>query len=145
MASLDRFRAPTRSLTAQLRRVPLFAALPSDHRGCLQALRDGVLFDLPAGIEIVSPGDPPALLVVTEGTLAVGGGPQVWSAGGYLGVTECLARISFAQSIRTVAPTVLYRLDGALFGTLLTCCPAIAASLRTDLATQTPFAATASI
>lgn len=145
MASLDIFRAPTRSLTGQLRRVPLFAALPNDHRGCLEVLREGVLFDLPAGIEIVSPGDPPALLVVTEGTLADGGGARVWSAGSYLGVAECLARISFAQTIRAVAPTLLYRLDGALFGTLLTCCPAIAATLRADLAPHTPFAATASI
>lgn len=145
MASLDTFRAPTRSLTSQLRRVPLFAGLPNDRRNCLEAVREGVLFDVPAGVEIVSRGDVPALFVITEGTLADDGGAQVWSAGSYLGVAECLARISFARVVKTVAPTVLYRLDGAHFGTLLACCPAIAASLRADLAPPAPFAATTSI
>lgn len=133
MASLYPYRITTRSLTGQLRRVPLFAALPTDHRGCLELLREGALFDVPAGVAIVSSGDAPALLVVTEGALA-DGGTRAWSSGQYLGVAECLARRSFAETVRAAAPTLLYRLDGAVFAALMTRCPAIAASLRADLA-----------
>ncbi|TRW15152.1 cyclic nucleotide-binding domain-containing protein [Glacieibacterium frigidum] len=148
MASLESFRAPTRPLTDQLRRVPLFAALPTDRRGCLELLREGALFEVPAGVEIVAPGDAAALLVVTEGALADDGGTRVWSAGSYLGVAEALGGLPFTDAVRTVAPTLLYRLDGALVAELMTRCPAIAASLRADFAPaarRADFTPTASI
>lgn len=133
MPSLSAYAAPHLSLADQLRRAPAFAELPSDRWGCLGLLREDMLFELPAGVEIVSPGDPPALHVVTGGGLREADGGRIWAEGNVLGVPEAVAALPFSTAVRTVAPTLLYRLDGQRFGALLAACPATAARLLSEV------------
>ena len=142
MPSLESYAAPDLPIADQLRRVPVFQALPSDRGDCLALLREGALFEVPVGVEIVSPGDRPSLHVVTSGGLSDGDGARIWPAGSCLGVAETLAEQPFATTITTIAPTLLYRLDGKLLGNLLTVCPATARRLLADTARATPAAAT---
>lgn len=134
MPLLQSYHAPARLIADQLRRAPPFATLPTDPQGCLALLREGSVFEVPANVEIVAPGDPAALLVVTEGGLCEQGGARVWSAGSCLGVSEILAGTPFAAAIRTVAPTLLYRLQGVRLETFHTLCPTIASRLLHDMA-----------
>ncbi len=134
MPLLEPYTAPNRLVVDQLRRAPLFAALPTDRGECLSVLREGAVFEIPAGVEIVSPGDAPALLVLAEGALCDKASGQAWSAGSYLGVSETLAGRPFQAVIGTVAPSVLYRLDGRLLQDFMALCPAIATRMMADLA-----------
>lgn len=143
MPSLQAYHAPHRLVADQLRRAPVFAALPTELRECLAVLREGAVFELPAGIEVVSRGDSPALLVVTEGALRDEGGDRDWPAGSCLGVQETAAGRPFSGAIRTAAPTTLYRLDATLLDSFRALCPAIAQTLLNDHVQPTPEPATA--
>ena len=134
MPQLAEYLSPDRLIAEQLRRAPSFAALPADHRDSLALLREGAFFKVPAGIEIVSPGEPPALFVVTEGTLTDEDGEHAWAAGSCLGVAETLPGQPFATAIRTAAPSLLYRLDAALLAEFRASCPLIARQLFEDVA-----------
>lgn len=127
--ALDVFREPDRLIADGLRSAPLFADLPVEHRDCLALLREGAFFEVPPGIEIVSPGDLAALIVVTEGELCDQEQARAWPAGSFFGVSETLAGRPFVAAMQTVAPTRLYRLDAPLLKVLLTRCPVIAQRL----------------
>lgn len=132
MSSLEPYLAPNLLITDQLRRAPTFAALPSDPGACLDLLREGALFDIPAGIEVVAAGDAPALIVVTQGALLERETGRSWRAGSHLGLAEALSGRCFDGAIGTAAPTLLYWLDGALLGGFVRQCPETAARLLAD-------------
>lgn len=133
MPSLSAFAAPDRSIVDQLRRAPVFASLPGDSADCFAVLRRGAVLEVPAGVEVVSPGDLPALIVVTAGGLYDAGGSVAWPAGGCVGVAESLAGRRFASALRTVSPTLLYRLEAEWVQPLLRRCPGVSRCLLAAL------------
>jgi hypothetical protein len=134
MSWLRLYRVFDRPVADQLRRAPLFEALPTDRHDCLGVLREGAVFAVPAGVKIVTPGDAASLMVVTEGALAQHGSARGWAAGQYLGASEILARRPFEVGVSTVGPTLIYRLESRLLDAFLTRCPAIAERLLHELA-----------
>ena len=141
MPRLAAYLSPNRLIAEQLRHAPLFANLPIDHRDCLALLREGAFFEVPSGVEIVSAGDPPALIIVIKGALGDDSSARSWHAGNHLGAAEALTGRPFAASVRTVAPSLLYRLDASLLHALPSRCPMIARRLREDFAATFDFAA----
>jgi CRP-like cAMP-binding protein len=132
MFLLTPYAAPRLTIVDQLRRSPLFSTLPLDRDHCLAVLRKGGMYDVPSGVEIVAPGDPAAFLMITNGALCEPPGARCWQTGDHLGLAEAMAGAPFASTVCTVAPTLLYRLDGDLVADLLTCCPVIAHKLLND-------------
>ena len=134
MPHLTPYLSRDRLVAEHLRRAPLFAELPSEHRDCLLLLREGAFFDVPAAVAIVSPGDPPALFVIIEGSLHNADGEVAWQAGDCLGIVETLAGQPFASAIRTSRPSLLYRLDAALMEAFRARCPLTAQRLLDEMA-----------
>lgn len=134
MPSLAAYSAPQRPIADQLRQVALFADLPNDRRDCLALLRQGTVYDVPAGVEIVSPGEPAALMVITQGGLCDSSSALTWPAGTCLGAREFLAGQPFHGAISTIAPTLFYRLEAAKLQGFLQHCPAIAQCLVLEVA-----------
>lgn len=145
MHSLKAYLSPDRLVADHLRGAPLFADLPNARRDCLALLREGAFFDVPAGVDVVSPGDRPALFVVAEGALRDADSARDWPAGSYFGAEEALSGTLFEATISTVAATLIYRLDAALLDAFLTRCPAIAARLYGDFAETTHATAAAPV
>lgn len=138
MPPLAAYHAPDRLIAEQLRGAPLFASLPGDHHDCLALLREGAFFEVPAGVEIVSAGEAPALIVVLEGALRDEPRANAWPAGSHFGVAETLAGRPFAAAIRSSAPTLFYRLEAGLLKALFGRCPAIGRRLLENLADPDP-------
>jgi len=136
MPSLPFYAVPHLLISEQLRHAPLFAALPKDRGDCFAILREGALFDVSIGQQIVAIGEAPALVVVTSGCVRDSIGQRSWADGSYFGVAESLACRPFAAAITTVAQTRLYRLDGPLLRSLMTLCPAIADRMLDELSPQ---------
>jgi hypothetical protein len=138
MSLLAAYAASHLLISDQLRNAPLFDALPRDRGECFAVLRQGAVYDVPAYRPVVAVGDEPALIVVTRGCVGDPISHQSWQEGCYLGAAESLALQPFAAAISTLAPSRLYRLDGALLRLLMRSCPAIADRIRADLPTPLP-------
>lgn len=136
VTALSAFTAPDRPVADRLRRAPSFASLPTARAECLSVLRQGVMYDLSADVVLVSPGDPPALIVVIEGGLHDDENAQSWPAGSCVGVRELTDNLPFASALATVSPTSIYRLEVDLFESFRRRCPAIAQCLSAELSSH---------
>lgn len=126
---------PDPLLTETLRRIPFFQDLPADRHECVAILRSGRVCRYRSGEVIQQRGDPPDLLCIVDGAVAVEG--TVSPAGpppGHFGTLDLLLPRQVQGTIRADGPATIFRLPGRCFEPLLASCQHLQRRLLSDFA-----------
>jgi signal transduction histidine kinase len=126
---------------ADLRKVPLFAALSDEQLECLPFVEQGEEVRVSDGERLVNEGDPPAFYVLLDGELQVlkKVGDQetlllTHRPGAFFGEVPLLLGTSIVASAQAVGEARLYRLAEGPFWQMLSSCPTIARGILQTMA-----------